>query len=240
MPKSQEGAVVTSRLLVVNPNTSEACSATILAAAQSHCGPGLSVEVATVQDGPRYIETLRDEVVAASAVVRLLERHVAAGPSAFQAFIIACSSDPGLEASRASVDAPVLGIGESALLLARGMGRPYAILTNVDDDEPYMRDMARRYSVDGRLVSVRAAGYSVEDFDLGRDGVREGLLGAGRRAVADGARSLCLGCAAMAGHADHLARALRVPVFEGVASAMLLAGIYLEHGRAPCAESEPR
>jgi allantoin racemase len=234
MPKSQEVAVVTSRVLVVNPNTSEVCSATILAAARSHRGPGISVEVAMVQDGPRYIETLRDEVVAASAVVRLLEQHVATSPSAFQAFIIACSSDPGLEAARATVDVPVLGIGESALLLARGLGQPYGILTNIDDDEAYMRDMARRYRLDEDLISVRAAGYSVEDFDVGREGVGQGLAEAGRRAVADGARSLCLGCAAMAGHAEDLAHALRVPVFEGVASAMLLAGIYLAPGRASC------
>jgi allantoin racemase len=233
-------SAVTSRVLIVNPNTSEVCSATILAAARSHCGPGVSAGVLTAHDGPPYIETLRDEVVPASAVVRLLEERVAAAPSAFQAFIIACSSDPGLEAARATVDVPVLGIGESALLLARGMGQPYAILTNIDDDEPYMRDMARRYGLDGNLVSVRAAGYSVEDFDLGREGVAAGLREAGQRAVADGARSVCLGCAAMAGLTEELSRALGVPVFEGVASAMLLAGIYLGPARARCAPEYDR
>jgi allantoin racemase len=217
---------LTSRVLVVNPNTSQACSTTIREAALSQSGPDLSAEVVTVEDGPRYIETPRDEAVAASAVVRLLEQYAATSPSSFRAFIIACSSDPGLDAARETFDVPVLGIGESALLLARGLGRPYAILTNIDDDEPYMREMAARYRLDRNLVAVKAAGYSVEDFDVGREGVAQGLHEAARRAVADGARALCLGCAAMAGHSDGLARALNMPVFEGVASAMLLARIY--------------
>ena len=50
---------------------------------------------------------------------------------------------------------------------------------------------------------------------------------AAQRAVRAGARSLCLGCAAMAGLEQEVARVTGVPVFEGVASAVRLAVAYL-------------
>ena len=216
-----------SRILIVNPNTSERCSASIRAAALGHVGAGVSIEVLTAADGPPYVETLRDEVMAASAVMRLLEESAEAAVDDFDAFIIACSSDPGLEAARDTFGIPVLGIGESALLLARGTGRPYGILTNVEGDRSYMWAMARRHGLDGQLVAVEASGYTVEDFDVGREGAQDGLLEAGRRAVEAGARSLCLGCAAMGGLDRDLAGVLQVPVFEGVASAARLVTTYL-------------
>ena len=219
---------MSSRVLVVNPNTSERCSAVIRSAALRQAGPELVVEVATASEGPPYVETLRDEVVAASAVVRLVEESMDDAEGAFDALVIACSSDPGLEAVRDTFPSiPVVGIGESALLLARGTGHPYGILTNVQGDESYMWEMAKRYGLQAELVAVEAAGFTVEDFDLGREGTREALLDSGRRAVEAGARSLCLGCAAMASFDQELRQTLNVPVFEGVASAMRLVNVYL-------------
>lgn len=212
-----------SRVLIVNPNTSERCSEGIRAAALANVGKGIGVDVVTANDGPAYIETLRDEVVAASAVMRLLEE----GAGAADGIIIACSSDPGLEAARETYDIPVLGIGESALLLAWGTGRAYGIVTNLESDRGYFWTVARRYRLAGRLVAVEASGYTVEDFDLRREGVVDGLLGAARRAVDAGARSLCLGCAAMAGLDRDVAASVQVPVFEGVASAAQLVTAYL-------------
>jgi allantoin racemase len=214
------------RILIVNPNSSAQCSAWILAAALEHRGPDLSIEVVTALDGPAYIETPRDEVVAASAVIRILEETTNTTEAGFDAFVIACSSDPGLEAARATFGLPVVGIGESALLLARGLGVPYAILTNVADDEPYMWTMARRYALDANLVSVQASGFTVQDFDLRRPGAEDGLFEAGQRAVSAGARSICLGCAAMSGLDQELGRRLDVPVFDGVASAVRLLATY--------------
>lgn len=229
-----------SRVLIVNPNASERCSAGIRAAAARHGGIGLSIEVATAVDGPSYVETLRDELVAASAVVRLLEESARTAAQDFDAVIIACSSDPGVEAVRETFPVPVLGIGESALLLARGTGRPYGILTNTNSDEPYMWAQARRYGLEANLVAVEAAGFTVEDFDLRREGTGAGLLAAGSRAVRAGAQSLCLGCAAMAGLDVDLAQSLGVPIFEGVASAIRLLATYLDLRPSAFAAAQPR
>ena len=215
-----------ARILIINPNSSQRCSDGILAAARRQVQEGVAVQVATALEGPAYIETLRDEVVAASAVLRLFEEFAERSDDDFDAFVIACSSDPGLEAVRETFPIPVLGIGESALVLAHGMGRPFAILTNVEGDEPATEAMARRYGLERRLVSVQAAGFSVEDFDCGKPEATAGLLRAGERAVNQGARALCLGCAAMAGLEPEL-RALEVPVFEGVACAVRLASEYI-------------
>lgn len=215
---------MSARILIINPNASDRCTRGIRAAAMRQAGDEMEVDVLTSTEGPAYVETPRDEVIAAAALLRLLEERAT---NEYDAYIIACSSDPGLAAVRSTFHVPVLGIGESALLLARGLGLPYGILTNVAADEPPMWEMARGYGLEQHLVSVQAAGYTVEEFDLRKPGASDGLLEAGRRAVESGARSLCLGCAAMAGLEDALTRELGVPVFEGVASAVHLARVYL-------------
>jgi allantoin racemase len=197
----------------------------------------MRIEAVTASAGPAYVETLRDEAIAACAVIRILEEKAAAG--AYRAAIIACSSDPGLGAAREALSIPVLGIGESSLLLARGLGVPYGILTNVLADEPAMRAIAQSYRLDTPLVSVRSSGYTVEEFDCGEPRAIDGLRSAAQAAIADGARALCLGCAAMAGLEDDLAQRFGVPVFEGVASAVQLALAYARLGETQMAAMQP-
>jgi allantoin racemase len=218
---------VSKRILIVNPNTSETCSAGILGAARRAAGADVWVEVATVPDGPAYIETPNDEAVAARAVLRLFRDKTIEEHGLYDALIIACSSDPGLSAARATFSLPVLGIGESALLLARGLGLPYGILTTLEAREPRMWALARDYGLDRNLVSVQASRCTVEDLDLRKPGTAESLTEAGRRALDQGALTLCLGCAAMAWLDRELESRLEVPVFEGVASAVCLTDLFL-------------
>lgn len=221
-----------NRILIVNPNRSTSITERILRVASRYLQPGTSLDAVTAAEGPAYVETRRDEVLAAHAVLKTLDR-LGTEPS-YHAFIIACFSDPGLLAARESMPAPVLGLGEATLLLAHGLGVPYSLLTNVPADEEPLREMARSYHLDARLVSLRPAGFPIEAFDREEPAAGEGLRRAAKAAVEeDGARALCLACAAMAGWDHLLARELGVPVLDGVACAVTLAQIYLALGLNP-------
>ena len=87
------------RLLVVNPNASAAMTQRIGAAARAVAGPGVEVAAVNPAHGPASIEGYFDEVFAAPGLVEEVAKGDAAG---FDAFVVACFDDTGLEAARCS------------------------------------------------------------------------------------------------------------------------------------------
>jgi len=98
-----------SRILVVNPNSSLACSEGIAAALAPF---GARFEVATLREGPPAIYDWRDWHGVVEPLCRLVEREPA------DAYVIACASDPGIEAVRAATTRPVFGVFRSAVATA--------------------------------------------------------------------------------------------------------------------------
>ncbi|MCL6581770.1 MAG: aspartate/glutamate racemase family protein [Firmicutes bacterium] len=217
-----------ARILVVNPNTSEEATERIALVA----GPSArwsTVDVVNVDYGPRYIEGEVDEIVAAHAVAETVARTA----SAYDAFVVACFSDPGLRAAREVARKPVVGIAEAAFLVARGLGAAFSLLSNAPEDEPIFRRLARSYGHGDLLLSVRSTGTSVGEFARQDPKAYPSLLAAGRLAVADGAGAVGLACAGMCGYAAPLAEELGIPVLDGVACGVALAELYLQLGVTP-------
>ena len=101
------------RILVINPNSSAACGAGIDAAVAPLRTPGgPAIDVLSVPDGPPAILSWRDWHAAVEPMCRLAEREAA------DAVVIACASDPGLEAMRAALNCPVLGVFRCAVAVA--------------------------------------------------------------------------------------------------------------------------
>ena len=76
------------RILIINPNSSEACSAGISAAiAPFRLTRGPVVDVVTLKEGPPAIYTWRDWYSVVEPLCRLVERESA------DIYIIACASD---------------------------------------------------------------------------------------------------------------------------------------------------
>ena len=75
--------------------------------------PGVEVSYRCTGAGPRAILSGADTVAAAPHVVRVV---VAAAAEGFDAVIVDCTDDPGVEAARAVVAIPVVGAGEASRL----------------------------------------------------------------------------------------------------------------------------
>src|SRR5258708_7569537 len=102
-----------ARILVINPNCSDACSAGIDAAVAPFRFPGGPLlEVVTLFEGPPAIYSWRDWHAVVEPLCRLIERQPA------DAYVIACASDPGIEAARATTGRPVFGVFRSAVAAA--------------------------------------------------------------------------------------------------------------------------
>jgi allantoin racemase len=218
------------RLLVVNPNTSASMTQRIGAAARAAAGTGVEVVAANPAYGPASIEGYFDEVFAAPGLVEEVAKGDAAG---FDAFVVACFDDTGLEAARAAARGPVIGIGEAAFHLASLIAHRFSVVTTLSRSIAPIEANLAKYGLASRCARVRACEVPVLALDDAASGAREKLSQEIDRAMAeDGAEAIVLGCAGMADLAAALERRHRLPVVDGVAAAVKLAEALVALGLA--------
>jgi allantoin racemase len=205
------------RILVVNPNTNAAMTATIARAAGSAAAPETIVDTIAAGMGPESIEGFYDEVFAAPAVV---EAIVAGEQQGADGAVIACFDDTGLDAARCAAAIPVVGICEAAIHTASPLAHRFAIVTTLARSVPALELLAARYGAAGRCT-VRASGLPV----LALEGAAAETQIAAEVELAlreHHAEAIVLGCAGMSDLADPLSRRFSVPVVDGVGAAVKL------------------
>lgn len=216
------------RVCLLNPNSTEAMTDEMAAAARAVASAGTEVEGVTASGAPATIEGYRDEALAAAAVAAIVEE---AGER-FDAFVIACFGDPGLRAARESFAGPVVGIAEASFMLALALGHRFAILTNTEPDVPEMEELVWRYGLAERCSGVEAVALGVAAADADREAALAAYEAAGRVAIGRGAEVLCLGCGPMLGLRERLERSLGAPVVEPVPAGIAIAESLLRLGLA--------
>ena len=206
-----------ARILIVNPNSSRACSAGISdAIAPFRFAGGPVLEVVTLDEGTPAIYTWRDWHAVAEPMCRLVEASDA------DAFIIACASDPGIEAVRTATARPVFGIFRSAIAAAAARAERFGVIALVDSSKARHRTALRAMGLEDRLAGEVAMNVSMDTL-LEPDAARSALVAAGRELAALGAETIVLGCTGMAHHRAAVARAVGLPVIEPTAAAAVLA-----------------
>lgn len=190
-----------------------------------------------IDAAPPGIETQADVDAAA---VQVLDRAAGLAPGT-SAFVIACFSDPGLAALRASMPVPVMGIAESAVLTAMTLGQRFGLLSILRGSVPRHLRYLGAMGVTDRLAGDLPLDLGVADLaDTGRTFAR--LVEVGRE-LRDrhGAEVLILGCAGMAGQRAALEKALDCPVIDPcqAAVAMAIGRVALAHATAPHSLKEP-
>ena len=206
-----------TRLLVVNPNTTQTMTETIALAARQAAGQGTVIEAATASMGPVSIEGYYDE---AFAVPGLLAQIAAGEKAGAEAAIIACFDDTGLDAARAMATMPVVGICESALSLAAMVSKRFTVVTTMERSRVPIEELVDRYGM-ARKAHVRAANISVLSLEDPNSGARDKLRSEITRAlIEDNAEAIVLGCAGMADLARTLQAEFGMPVIDGVGAAI--------------------
>jgi len=214
------------RILVINPNASVSCTRGIAAALAPFSAPGLPrIEVTRLEDGPPAIATWRDWYGVAEPLCRMVEREPAL------AYVIACVSDPGLEAVRMATDRPVLGMLRSAVAAALARGERFGIVGFMETSRPRQRRVLQAMGVEAKLSGYEPLNLPMETLT---DPVapRARLQQAAKALVAGGAEVVVLGCAGMAGHVHAAEDAAGVPVIEPCQAAGAQALLAVLSGRA--------
>jgi allantoin racemase len=212
-------------ITVINPNTSDALTRTIVTAARAAAPVGVEVRGVHPSRGVPSVESHAEEAWAALGVVEQVQAHDATS----DAFVVACFGDTGVPAAREVASGPVVGMTEAALVTAALLGHHIAVVTlpprTVVHSERVIRDLGLGHRC--RVLAVEAA---VGDLEEGAAGVLDAFAEQGRRAVQAGAEVLVLGCAGLAELVGPLRAALGVPVVEGVAAAVVLAAGLVTQG----------
>ena len=202
---------------LVNPNTTAEDTAAMADLARAALDPAAEVVELTAADGYPAIEGEVGHVAAAAAVVAFVREH----PD-LDAWLIGCFDDPGLEAARELTDAPVVGIGEAAVLSAGLVARRFAVVTTLRRGVAAIEDGLRASGRMDRCVGVVALERGVRE-QHGAD-AQDAIVGTAQAALDDlGADAIVLACGAMAANAAGVADRLGVPVCDGVAFGALLA-----------------
>lgn len=205
------------RILLINPNSSRSCTEGIAAAVAPYAAPGLPrLDVVRIEDGPPAIVTWRDWYGIAEPLCRMVEREKA------DAYILACVSDPGLEAVRTATDRPVFGPLRCAVAAAMMRGERFGIIAFTDKSKPRQRRALQSMGVEERLAGIVPLNL---DMEVLTDPVapRPRIAAAAKELAAMGAESIILGCAGMAGHRTFAEEACGVPVIEPCQAAVVQA-----------------
>ena len=230
------------RILVINPNASVEMSDVIREQLAVVRRPDTEIAVVNPPGAPPAIESALDEVRCVPPTLDLVSTARADG---FDAIVIACFSDPGLDAAREATTLPVVGIQEAAMHLAAQLGHRFSVLTTLAHRAPVRERAALLHGLDRRLASCIPLNLPVLETVVDRERVVERVVTAGRQAIErDGAEVLVLGCAGLGDLAPRVQAMLGVPVVDPNAAALKLAetlvALGLTHSKAGLYKAQPR
>jgi allantoin racemase len=205
------------QVLVVNPNTTASMTGTIAAAARLVAAPSTEIVARTSLAGPASIEGYYDEAMSVPGLLAEIGRGEREGADAA---VIACFDDTGLDAARALVGIPVVGICEAALATAAMLAKRFTVVTTLERSRVPIEELVRRYGMAER-ARVRASNIPVLALEDPNSGACDRLRSEIAAAVAeDKAEAIVLGCAGMADLARTLQREFGMPVIDGVGAAV--------------------
>jgi allantoin racemase len=199
------------RILLVVPITgiNDAEIGLRLSFLRSIAGPGTELGYVQVRGGPPAIECAVDHVRAAAEVLRCVEEEA----GLWDAVIVWCAGDPGVEAARTLVDVPVIGPGEAMRALASTLGKR---VCGVPAPLPVLelrKDLGKTFELTKAKVEALAR---------------------------DGYDSFYLDCLGLFGMGRPMREATGLPVIDPAEASLKMAEVSVELGLRPSRVAYPR
>ena len=208
------------RILLANPNTTQAVTDMIAVGAHAAAAPGTEIVPVTARFGARVIGTRAEMAIAEHAALDVLARAA----DGCDAAIIGASVDSALRAAREMFAFPVLGLTESALHVACLAGGRFGTVTLSRRSAYPLREMIEGYGLMSRCGGLRVADATPQDLMAAPERVADLIVAEARVLVEqDMIDVVVLIGAVMAPMLSRVQPHLPVPVVEGVSCAVVLA-----------------
>ena len=200
------------RIFVINPNTSASVTDHVRQELEKVKRPDTELTVVNPEHGPVSIESVYDEALATPPTLELVRQ---ANEEGYDAVVIACFSDPGLDAAKEISEIPVIGIEEATLHVAAMLGHKFSITTTGRNRAPTREIHARLRNVETAYASALVMDMPVLEMDAEPERAKARILELAREAIEEeGTEVIILGCAGLAGYAEDLERELGVVVLD--------------------------
>lgn len=210
-----------SRILVINPNSSQAMTETIRTSASTGSDTAHAITVTRTPGAPAAINTDEDERLAVEAMLTIPELDRL---DDFDAIVIACFGDPGLAELRSRTSKPVIGIAQAALTFAATAHGGFGIVAASHDAVPILERLVASYGLERWCHGVTAVGVGVRELSMSLETYMPAVEERCRElGLTRGAPSICLGCSALGPSAPALSAALGRPVLDAVPLALSVA-----------------
>ncbi|MFT4266726.1 MAG: aspartate/glutamate racemase family protein [Xenophilus sp.] len=208
------------RLLLINPNRTQAVTDAVLVAARAAAAPGTQLRALTGRSGPAIIASRTENALAQQEALELAHTHAAEA----DAIVLAVSLDSALWPCRELLDIPVIGMTEAGLLIGATLAGRIGLLTYGPRMAPLYRELVAAHGQAQRLAGIEALALTPEQSLADPVAAQAQVLAGIRRLTErDGAEAVLLAGAAMASMAAALQPSTPVPLLDGVACAVALA-----------------
>jgi allantoin racemase len=138
------------KLLLVNPNMTQAVTDKVVAEARRCARPGTAVAGITATFGVAIVSTEAEVAVAAHAALDLIASH----QPGVDGVVIAMSFDAGALAARRLFPLPVLGITEAAIHTACLLGRRFGMVVSGAVSVPLYLDLLAATGLQDRMTAM--------------------------------------------------------------------------------------
>lgn len=197
------------KILVINPNSDLETNQRMEQKVHTFVRGEYEVDVVSLKSTPKLVSRYEDVAVGAPEMMELVRNG-----DEYDAFVVACHSDPNLDLLKEITDKPVVGIAEASMKMASMYGNSFAVISPSSRSISKKKALARKYFCDQLFQTTRVS-KSNKDEDL---------LEAARSAVEEEhVDCIVLGCANYVNADKYIEKELKVSVFDGLACALILA-----------------
>ena len=188
---------------------------------------GTELTMVTLPRGPEHLEYRYYEALVLVDILHLVQEAEQQG---FDATVIGCFYDVGLQAAReVAKRMAVVAPCEAAVHMAATLGHKFSIIVGRRKWIPEMMENTLRYGMKERLASFKAVDLGVLEFHQDEEETARRFIQVGREAIdRDGAEVLVLGCTATYGFYRVLQEELGVPVIDSMIAAFKTAEFMAE------------
>lgn len=206
------------KILIINPNSDSNTDRIMAEKAKKLALPEVEVVVKHCENAPKLVGNWEGQ---ASSIPNMVDMIRASGEE-YDAYIVACHSDPNIDLVREIAGKPVVGIAEASMIMGAAMGNGYAVISPSPNSISKKIALAHKYHVDDRLKTIKVS----------KNDSNDSLLEAATEAKKEfGVDVIVLGCANYTGADGYIESKLNMPVLDGVACALVIASGMVSYNR---------
>jgi len=185
------------------------------------------IEVVNIEKGPKTIESFYDENFATPEILKIIREN----KNQYDGIMINCFADPGLKAAREICNIPVVGPGESAIILASMLGHKFSIVSVKKNAIPMFEMKAASLGLSERLSSVEYIDIPVSELEDNFNKTEKAIIQAINKTIRQNNTEVAvLGCTGMLLLYSEVAKKVSIPVVEPAATALKMLEILIDLG----------